>query len=426
MKKIRVLVFPCGSEIGLELHKSLVDSKHIELFGASSVSSNHGAYVYKKYFDKMPFSNDSTFQHYLSDFIHKHEIDVVYPAHDDVVLELSKISKQLPCKTICPNEETAIICRSKKKTYEFFRGILEVPRMFDDYTDIDFPVFLKPDIGQGSKGTTIANNFDDLQYFIRKNPDYLVMELLPGAEYTIDCFTDRKGVLRFAQGRERYRTMNGISVDTFPVNDARFQEIATEINKKLKLRGGWFFQVKKRANDELVLLEVAPRIAGSMGLVRNQGVNLPLLSIYDLFENDIEIIKNDYGIRMDRALCSRFSLDLQFKNVYLDFDDCLFKDGILNAKLIYFIYLCRQQNIQVHLISKHQGDLNIILKKFGILELFHSIKHIAETDEKAAYIETNDSIFIDDSFRERNLVKKKKNIAVFGLESLDCLITSLE
>ncbi len=426
MNKIRVLVFPCGSEIGLELYKSLVDSKHIELFGASSITSNHGAYVYKNYFDNIPFFNDPEFEPRLSYFIHKHEIDVVYPAHDDAVLKLSKLSNQLPCKTICPDEETAVVCRSKKKTYEFFRGILEIPKVFVDSTDIDFPVFLKPDIGQGSKGTAIANNFEDLQYLIRQNPDYLIMELLPGAEYTIDCFTDRNGKLRFVQGRERHRTMNGISVDTFPVNDTRFREIATVINKNLLLRGGWFFQLKKRANDELVLLEIAPRIAGSMGLVRNQGVNLPLLSIYDLFEYDIEIIPNDYEIRMDRALCSRFSLGLKFKNVYIDFDDCLLKDGKLNNKLIYFIYLCRQHKVNIHLISKHQGDLHCVLQKLGILELFHSIKHISETDEKATYIETTDSIFIDDSFRERNLVKKAKNIAVFGLESLDCLITSLE
>jgi hypothetical protein len=36
MKK-NVLVFPCGSEIGLEIHKSLSYSTHFTLVGGSSV-----------------------------------------------------------------------------------------------------------------------------------------------------------------------------------------------------------------------------------------------------------------------------------------------------------------------------------------------------------------------------------------------------
>lgn len=426
MNKLRVLVFPCGSEIGLELYSSLADSNHIELYGASSVSSNHGVYLYKKYFGEIPFVDDANFESYLTHFIREHDIHVIYPAHDAVVLKLSLISDRLPCKVICPEKKTAAICRSKRKTYAFFKEILEIPTQYSEYTNLTYPVFLKPDIGQGSKGTAIAKNIEDLQYLLRQRTDYLVMELLPGTEYTVDCFTDRKSRLRFVQGRERHRTMNGISVDTFPVDDERFYEMASEINKHLELRGGWFFQVKKRTNDEMVLLEIAPRIAGSMGLVRNQGVNLPLLSIYDFFEYDIDINPNDYKIRMDRALCSRFSIKLRFKNVYVDFDDCLFKDGALNAKLIYFIYLCRQKKVKVHILSKHQGELHTLLKKIGIFDLFDSIQHISITDEKAKYITADDSIFIDDSFQERNLVKMKKNISVFGLESLECLITSLE
>ena len=43
-----VLVFPCGSEIGLEIHNALKYSKDFNLFGGSSVD-DHGKYVYKNY-----------------------------------------------------------------------------------------------------------------------------------------------------------------------------------------------------------------------------------------------------------------------------------------------------------------------------------------------------------------------------------------
>ena len=46
--KKKVLVFPCGSEIGLELHRALGKAKEVVLYGASSVS-DHGEFVYENH-----------------------------------------------------------------------------------------------------------------------------------------------------------------------------------------------------------------------------------------------------------------------------------------------------------------------------------------------------------------------------------------
>ncbi len=43
---MKLLVFPCGSEIGLEVARAFVGIKGVELVGASSVD-DHGRYVYK-------------------------------------------------------------------------------------------------------------------------------------------------------------------------------------------------------------------------------------------------------------------------------------------------------------------------------------------------------------------------------------------
>jgi hypothetical protein len=51
MKKI--LVFPCGSEIALEVHRALKDQKDIELIGASSVD-DHGKFVFDNYIGGIP------------------------------------------------------------------------------------------------------------------------------------------------------------------------------------------------------------------------------------------------------------------------------------------------------------------------------------------------------------------------------------
>ena len=49
-----VLVFPCGSEIGLEIHNSLKYSKDFKLYGGSSVD-DHGKFVYENYISGHPY-----------------------------------------------------------------------------------------------------------------------------------------------------------------------------------------------------------------------------------------------------------------------------------------------------------------------------------------------------------------------------------
>ena len=49
-----ILVFPCGSEIGLEIHNALKYSKDFKLFGGSSVD-DYGKFVYANYISDIPF-----------------------------------------------------------------------------------------------------------------------------------------------------------------------------------------------------------------------------------------------------------------------------------------------------------------------------------------------------------------------------------
>jgi len=64
----------------------------------------------------------------------------------------------------------------------------------------------------------------------------------------------------------------------------------------------WFFQVKENKEGELALLEVAPRVAGTMSMSRMLGVNLPLLSLFSFMGYEVNILKNNFGIEVDRSL----------------------------------------------------------------------------------------------------------------------------
>ena len=422
-EKVRILVFPCGTEIGLEIHRSLAWSTHVELFGASSVSSNHGKYVYKNYIDNVPFVDDLDFISKLNSIIESNRINFIFPAHDSVVLKLSEHQDNLQCKVIGSPLETCRICRSKRKTYQVFKSILTVPKVYNkNDADIQFPVFLKPDVGQGSKGTFIANSKVEIDFFLQKDPTLILMEYIPGTEYTIDAFSDRHGELRFVGPRKRIRINNGISVNTIPVRDDKFTQMAEKIHQTLKFRGAWFFQAKEKANGDLSLLEVAPRVAGSMGVHRNMGINLPLLSVFDSLDMDVEIYSNKHFIEMDRALTSRFKTDLDYKCVYIDLDDTIIIDNEVNVWVTAFLYQCHNRGVKVHLLSRHAGDIKKTLNKYRLNDIFDTVTNLDRSQEKADFIREPSSIFIDDSFDERQRVAKQLGIPTFDVNSVESLI----
>ncbi|MCX7726198.1 MAG: ATP-grasp domain-containing protein [Chitinispirillaceae bacterium] len=416
-----VLVFPCGSEIGLEVNRALAYSLHFNLFGGSSVS-DHGKFTYKNYIGDIPDINDLDFINKFNNIIDMFNIDFIIPAHDSVVVKLAENQLLLKATVVTSPYETCLVCRSKRKTYEIFKNIIPTPELYEkDYAK--FPVFLKPDIGQGSKGTYLANTKEEAEIFTSKDPTLLWLEYLPGKEYTVDCFTDRKKRLLFVGGRERKRICNGISVNSIPVQKLEFRKIAEKINSILEFRGVWFFQVKERSNGELVLMEIAPRIAGTMGLFRIRGINLVQLSLFDRMGIDVEILDNKFEIEIDRALYSSFSIGIDYDWVYVDLDDTLIINDKINPEVIKFLYQAKNHGKHICLLTKHKRDIKTTLSSYAISDkLFDEIIVLKDTEKKADFIRTTKAILIDDSFSERKTVHEILKIPVFGLDGIEGLL----
>lgn len=127
-RKQNVLVFPCGSEIGLELYRSLSTSTHVRLWGGSSVP-DHGEFVYERYIKGMPYVADPMFIDAVNHIVDEKGIDFLIPAHDSVVLSSAENAKHLHCRVLGSPTETYRICRSKRLTCKTFASLLRVQRM---------------------------------------------------------------------------------------------------------------------------------------------------------------------------------------------------------------------------------------------------------------------------------------------------------
>lgn len=422
MSKINILVFPCGSEVALEIYRSLEYSIHFNVIGGNSID-DHGKFVFENYIGNIPFVTEDSFIESLKKIVIDYKIEAIYPAMDLVINKMKKNETELGCKVISSNVDTTSVCLTKSKTYEKFKSLIKVPEVFQNTDSIrTYPIFLKPDIGYGSRGVLKATNLTEVQNHIVKYPNTLLLEYLPGKEFTIDCFTNFKGKLLFVGARERRRISNGISVNTKTMSlDENFHSLAEIINNNLELNGAWFFQVKENQQGELVLMEIASRLGGSSAVYRAKGINFAMLSLFNAFEIPVSILENDLDVEMDRALNNVFKINLEFNHVYVDLDDTIIVENKVNYRLVAKLYKFINEGKQIHLITKHQFNLTETLNKYKIDKLFDSIIHLKKEDNKFEHIRYTDAIFIDDSFQERKEILDKLKIQVFSIDQVQVL-----
>lgn len=421
MKARNVLVFPAGTEIGLEIHQALQHCKEVVLHGAGQPISNHAPFVYQRYYS-LPNINEPGWLKALVDLCNELSIDYIFPAYDDVIVALAQHQAEIPAAVLTAPNDVCTLTRSKSRTYARLRDIVRVPQLYSPADAPDFPLFVKPDCGQGSQGAMLVRDANELAVATSAIKEPLVCEYLPGEEYTVDCFSDREHGVLFCGARVRLRMRNGIAVHTRSVTLEGVHATAGSIHKALDMRGAWFFQLKRASDGELTLLEVAPRIAGSMSTHRVQGVNFPLLTIFEHERLPLQLLTLPINIELDRALHNRYKINLQYEALYIDLDDTLLVGDVVNLDALKLVFSCINRKIPVTLITRHAGDLKNTLQKHRLTELFDEVIHLDRTQRKSEFIRRKNAIFLDDSFTERQDVHLRCGIPTFDCSMLDALI----
>jgi hypothetical protein len=424
--KIKVLIFPAGSEIAFEIRNSLRYSHHIELFGMSGKADNARlVYDQNHYLEGNYYVNDENFINKFNQILVNWGIDVIIPTHDTIALYLAQHRNLFSAKILTSSYETALIAREKKLTYNLFSSYNFCPKIYNPLIeDIPFPAFLKPNIGEGAKRTLLVNNLESLLFAKKENPDLLICEYLPGEELSVDCFTNRYGKLLFIGPRTRERVQMGISFRSISIEvSPEIKTIAETINEKVKIRGAWFFQIKKDIYGKYKLLEFAVRQASTMGLYRQLGVNFALLSVFDSMDMDVSILRNNYNLELERSLCNCYKLDLKYECVYIDFDDTIIVENTVNDLAIRFLYQCQKMHIKVILLTKHKFDIYESLNNYLIhKDLFDEIVVLKEDEEKVKYIKYKNAIFIDNYFFDRQKVFLERQIPVYDVDAIESLM----
>lgn len=158
-----------------------------------------------------------------------------------------------------------------------------------------------------------------------------------------------------------------------------------------------------------------------MSTHRTQGINFPLLTIFEHERLPIQLLTLPGKVELDRALQNRYRTNLKYESLYIDLDDTLIFRGKINVDALRLIYSCINRQIPVSLITRHTGDLQATLTQYRLTGIFDEIIHITNGECKSKYINRDNPIFIDDSFSERKKVHRALGIPTFDCSMIELL-----
>ncbi|MDE1764004.1 MAG: ATP-grasp domain-containing protein, partial [Thaumarchaeota archaeon] len=290
-------------------------------------------------FDILPRGNSPQYVDSLVRLCKRERVDVIMPGSNPEILTISKNKELLVSNGIHPAVSDFNLTErmmDKSLVYKIFEeNKIPVPNFFHVKTKKEFmeaihrlgypqiPVCFKPSSYKssgGARGFRILRKENSLEQIIldskpgsaeidydtamrlastSKNLDLLVTEYLPGKEYSVYVLADRGKMLYCIQNlRERLEQF--YSFQAVIVNDRRINSICSKIVSALGLSYNVNIQLKLSRNGIPKIVEVNPRMGGSIVLPSAAGANLPYLALKQALGERLPRIIKPRKVRMIR------------------------------------------------------------------------------------------------------------------------------
>ncbi|MEQ1678767.1 MAG: ATP-grasp domain-containing protein [Chitinophagaceae bacterium] len=312
--KVNILMTGGGAPGAAGIIKCLQQEPTFHVIAADANSNAVGKYLAKE-FVTIPAATDASFIDGILSVCREKNIHVLLPLVTKELVPLSQHRKEFELagvKLLTSTTASLEIANNKSRLYEFlqWRG-MAVPEFRVAETVEQFitavkelghplqPVCFKPSVSNGSRGfRIISEEISELDLlfnqkpnntYIRLNdavrilssgsfPELLISEYLPGEEYSVDCLAN-KGEAVLVVPRLRKRMINGISVEGEFVKEESIIAYCTQIIKELQLHGNIGIQVKRATAGAFLIVEINPRVQGTIVAALGAGVNLPVLAV---------------------------------------------------------------------------------------------------------------------------------------------------
>lgn len=250
------------------------------------------------------------------------EVDHLVPTIDPELPVYAEHRKRFLDAGVVPwisSQETVRIAQNKRLTNEWLRQGAFPTVGQRDLTDaladreLRFPVVAKPNGGSASLGLVVVRSRDQLA-LLDASLDYVVEDVAPGVEHTVDVLVDGSGTCVTAIPRRRLEVRAGEVSKGLTVDDAYLVGVAIEIAESLPGAFGplniqMFYD---ETTSTLNVIEINARFGGGFPLSWNAGAHLPTWLVQHLageepsphllrWAPDQVMLRYDQGVYVDLA-----------------------------------------------------------------------------------------------------------------------------
>jgi len=170
-----------------------------------------------------------------------------------------------------------------------------------------FPLIAKPPDGSASIGVERLATTADLKYIAETRPHYLVQELAPGREFTINLFINRRGKCVCAIPHWRLEVRAGEVSKGITVRDSRLVNLGRDIAEALPdARGPLNIQGFKDDAGSIAVIEINARFGGGYPLAHQAGARFTdwlldeqegrELNWFDDWKDDLAMLRYDAAV----------------------------------------------------------------------------------------------------------------------------------
>lgn len=346
MKDITVLITAAGSLFAPEFVRCLKENNErtIRVVGVDCNSDE----TIKEYCDSVycvPLASSLSYTDCLLTICEHEKVDILIPFMSAELIPLQ--NKELEFEKIgttlsVSNRNSIQTCIDKYKLYEAMKKTgIKTPEYMkfnsvhgfkDAVTIIGFPkvtVCVKAltlsgsrgmriidpnksrmDILFGEKPNSVYTSYDDLLSIFESEPelmpDMMAMEYLSGEEFSVDVLADH-GKIVYMCARLSKTIVASIPMESMLFEEPKAYAICEQVISMLDYDGNADFDFRYNADGEPVLMEVNPRIAATMAIFKEGGLNLPYLRIKHLLGEPLPPITPQYGLTMKRRYKEYYS-----------------------------------------------------------------------------------------------------------------------
>ncbi|CAM4147194.1 ATP-grasp domain-containing protein [Saccharibacillus endophyticus] len=262
------------------------------------------------------------------DFCKRHGIDLFIPRlHMESIAQNIKRFEEVGTKVmVCGDMELLQNMMNKEKFYRSLegKGVVEIPdyrvvrtaeqfaQAYRELTEAGERVCFKPTEAEGGMGFRIVKDkagdpLEELYGYVTLETTYeeayrtlssvesfqdlMVMELLEGEEYSIDCLADAAGNLLTAVPRRKSEGR---------VYHLEYSEELLALSRRIaeNCRIPYAFNVQVKYNKGIPkLLEINPRMSGGLYITCLSGVNFPYLAVKSAFGETFPMPHPQFGIK---------------------------------------------------------------------------------------------------------------------------------